>query len=74
MFGNKIVKNMLIQGMTCEHCSKRIEEALKRVKEVKLVRVNLDTKTAEIILKNDVEDDVLKRVVEEIGFEVIKFC
>lgn len=37
-----------IEGMTCGHCQKRVEEALKAVKGVKGVQVSLVGKTAEI--------------------------
>ena len=34
MFGSKITKTIYIEGMSCGHCSKRVEEALKSVKGV----------------------------------------
>ena len=71
MFGNKITKTISIEGMHCAHCVKRIEEALKDVKEVKSVKVNLENKNAEVVLKTDLDADVLKAVVEDIGFEVV---
>ena len=42
MFGNKIIKTILIEGMSCGHCSKRVEEALKAIKGVKSVSVSLE--------------------------------
>lgn len=71
MFGNKITKTIFINGMSCGHCSKRVEEALKSVNGVKSVKVSLEEKKADIILKNDIDNDVLKNAVEEVGFEVV---
>ena len=71
MFGNKITKIILIEGMSCGHCSKRVEEALKSVEGVKSVLVYLEDKKAEVVLKNDVNNEILKSVVEDIGFEVV---
>ena len=71
MFGNKIKKTIFIEGMSCGHCSKRVEEALKNVKDVKSVKVNLETKNAVVALKNDIENELLKTAVEDIGFQVI---
>lgn len=71
MFGNKITKTIFIEGMSCGHCSKRVEEALKSVNGVKSVSVSLEEKKAEVVLKEDVSDDALKTAVEDIGFEVI---
>lgn len=70
MFGNKITKTIFIEGMSCGGCAKRVEEALKSVKGVKSVSVSLEKKKAEIILKNDVDNETLKSALENIGFEV----
>lgn len=71
MFGNKITKTIFINGMSCGHCSKRVEDALKSVNGVKSVKVSLEDKKADIILKNDIDNDVLKNAVEDVGFEVV---
>ena len=71
MFGNKITKTVFIEGMSCGHCSKRVEEALKSVKGVKSVVVSLEEKKAEVVLKTDVDNEVLKVAIEDIGFKVI---
>jgi len=57
--------------MSCGHCSKRVEEALKSVNGVKSVEVYLEDKKADVKLKNDVDNETLKAVVEDVGFEVI---
>ena len=71
MFGSKITKIILIEGMSCGHCSKRVEEALKSVKGVKNVSILLEEKKAEVILKTEVYNDVLKQAIEDIGFSAI---
>ena len=71
MFGNKIIKTIFIEGMSCEHCSKRVGDALKEVKGVKTVLISLEEKNAEVILKSDVDNEILKSVVEDIGFKVV---
>ena len=70
MFGNKITKTIFIEGMSCGHCSKRIEEALKSINGVKSVSVSLEEKNAKVILKNDIDNAILKSAVEDLGFEV----
>ena len=72
MFGNKIIKTIFIEGMSCGHCSKRVEEALMSVNEVKSVSVSLDEKRAEVILKKDISNEILKTAIEDIGFEVVE--
>ena len=71
MFGNKITKTIFIEGMSCGHCSKRVEEALKSVKRVKSVAVSLEEKKADVVLKNDISNEILKSAVEDVGFEVV---
>ena len=71
MFGNKIIKTLFIDGMSCGHCSKRVEQALKSVDGVKSVDVSLEEKKVDIKLKTDIDNEILKAVVEDIGFEVI---
>ena len=71
MFGNKkIKKNIKIEGMSCMHCAKKVENGLKEIKEVKSVNVNLEEKNAEVILKREVENDILKKKIEDLGYEV----
>lgn len=70
MFGSKITKIIFIEGMSCGHCSKRVEEALKSVKGVKSVSISLEEKKADVVLKTDVDNETLKAAVEGVGFEV----
>lgn len=72
MFGNKIIKTIFIEGMSCGHCSKRVEETLKSVNEVKSVSVFLEEKRAEVILKKEISNEILKNAIEDIGFEVVQ--
>ena len=71
MFGNKIIKTIFINGMSCGHCSKRVEDALKSVNGVKSVKVSLEEKKAEIVLKKEISNEILRSKVEDIGFEVV---
>jgi len=67
--GNIMNKTMTIEGMSCGHCSARVEQALNGLTGVKAA-VNLDTKTASIELSEEVSDEVLKKAVEDAGYEV----
>ena len=70
MIGNKITKTIFIKGMSCGHCSKRVEEALKSVDGVTKVEISLKENKAEVILKKDVMNEVLRDVIQDVGFEV----
>ena len=70
MFGNKIIKTIFIEGMSCGHCSKRVEDTLKSLDGVK--SVSLEEKKAEVVLKKDISNEILKSSIEDIGFEVME--
>ncbi len=67
--GDIMNKTMTIEGMSCGHCSARVEQALNGLTGVKAT-VNLDTKTASIELSEEVSNEVLKKAVEDAGYEV----
>lgn len=62
-------KTIQIEGMTCEHCAGRVEKALNAIEGVS-AKVNLQAKTAEVNMQAPVTDDVLKKAVEDAGYEV----
>lgn len=63
-------KIMKIEGMSCGHCSARVESALNALDNVSAT-VDLTSKTAEITLTKDVSNDILKKAVVDAGYEVI---
>ena len=65
-------KKMLIDGMKCMHCKASVEKALKGVAGVTEAEVDLEAKTARIVLDVDVADDVLMAAVKEKGFEPVR--
>ena len=64
-----MTKKVLIDGMMCEHCSGRVEQALNNIDGVK-ASVNLKKKTATV--KGDVSDDIIKQVVTDAGYTVVE--
>lgn len=71
MFGHdKITKTVQIEGMSCSHCAKKVEMALKELQGVKSVKVVLEDKKAEIVSNKEIDDETIKRVIEEIGYHV----
>lgn len=63
-------KQINIEGMSCGHCVKHVEEALKEVSGVAKVEVSLEGKNAVVELNGDVEDSKLKEAVEDAGYDV----
>ena len=62
-------KTMIVEGMSCGHCTARVEKALNALPGVK-AQVDLATKTATIETAGQVSDDALKAAVTDAGYEV----
>ena len=62
-------KVMVIEGMHCENCEIRVENALNRLDGV-ACKVNLKKKTATISFSREVSDVLLKETVEKLGYQV----
>ena len=60
-------KTLMIEGMSCAHCSARVENALNAIEGVQ-AKVELKKKRA--IVETDVADDVLIKAVEDAGYKV----
>lgn len=63
-------KEILINGMSCGHCVKRVEEALDELTGVKGVTVILEENKAIIELSQDIEDAVIWDAIDEAGYDV----
>ena len=59
-------KEVFIEGMSCSHCQKRVEEALKKQRGIKEVEVDLREKKAKLELDRNIE------LIEDLGYEVKK--
>ena len=62
-------KTILIEGMSCGHCSARVEKVLNQIDGVTAI-VSLDEKSASVTLNKDISDETLKIAIEDAGYEV----
>ena len=56
--------------MMCEHCVKRVNDALTSVVGVNHVHVDLDKAQAEVTMEKDTKIDALKTAVEKAGYTI----
>jgi cation transport ATPase len=70
--GITMQKTLYIEGMTCAHCSARVEKALRGVAGVADANVDLEEKKAVVTLAQDVADDVLAGAVTAADYEVLR--
>ena len=64
-------KKILIEGMSCGHCVKHVNEALSDINGVTNVTVNLEEKYALIDIENNDLDEAIKFAVDEVGYKVV---
>lgn len=62
-------KTLVIQGMHCENCEIRVENALNRLDGV-AAKVSFKKKRAWISYSTEVSDELLKETVEKLGYKV----
>lgn len=69
MFEKKLNATLSVEGMHCNHCKARVENAIKAVKGVKAVTVSLDTASAEIVYaEGKTTPEAVAEAVTETGF------
>ena len=64
-------KTLKIEGMMCTHCSGRVKKALEEVPGVLSAEVSHESGTAVVTLDAPVDDAVLKKAVEDQGYQVV---
>ena len=64
-------RTVIIEGMTCEHCKARAESRLNSLDGVS-AKVNLKRKTAVVSMEKEVEDEEIKKAIDNAGYEVIE--
>lgn len=65
---NKMKKTIMIEGMMCSHCTGRVEKALTALGAK--ADVSLDEKCANVTVDDSITNDMLKKAVEDAGYEV----
>lgn len=66
-----MVKTMKIEGMMCGHCEARVKKCLEALPSVEEAAVSHEDGTAVVTLKEDVDDALLKKTVEDEDYKVI---
>ena len=66
-----IEKTLKIKGMSCGHCSARVEKVLNAIDGVE-AKVDLESNSAKLTLSRDISDEVIKKAVDDIGYEVVE--
>jgi Cu2+-exporting ATPase len=68
--GKNIMKIMKIEGMMCPHCSGRVKKCLEAIEGVENAEVSHESGTAIVTLSTEDSNEVLKKTVEDAGYDV----
>lgn len=64
-------KTVKIEGMMCPHCEATVKKALEAVDGVETATPNHETNSAEITFTTSVDDEKIKKAVEDAGYKYI---
>ena len=67
----KMTKTMKIEGMMCGHCEARVKKCLEALEQVSEAVVSHEAGTAVLTLNAQVDDNVLKKTVEDQDYKVL---
>ena len=70
MFGKKVKKVVIIDGMMCEHCKVKVEKSLLELEGVVKVKVSLKDKMATIYSKNNISNDDIISAIEKLDYKI----
>lgn len=62
--------NLPVEGMTCASCVRRVENAIRKLPDVKDVSVNLATESAEVSLLPTAEMTPVVEAIRRAGYDV----
>ena len=68
----KMTKTLIVEGMSCGHCTARVQKALEALDGVSVVEMSLEEKSAVVTLDKDIPDETLKDAVEKADYEVVE--
>lgn len=71
MFGNKNKIIIKVDGMHCEHCAKKVSDAITSINKNYKVKVNLKSKEVTITSKDSIDIDNVKENVNKTGFTFV---
>ncbi len=63
-------KVLKIDGMTCQNCEIHVQNALNSINGV-FSKVDLDKKSAQVYMKEEIPDGLLRKAVAEVGYTVM---
>lgn len=63
--------NLKVDGMMCGGCSARLQRVMEALPQVESARADHVTKALELVLKEDLPLEVIRKAIEGAGFKLI---
>lgn len=64
-------KKLLVDGMSCMNCVRHLKEALQEdIKGLEVIDVSLKNKCAVVEVNDNVSDEMIKSVIDDLGYEL----
>ena len=63
---------LIVNGMVCNGCENRVKNAIKSINGVENVVADHNTGKVTVTSNDEVLESVIKKKIEDIGFEVVK--
>ena len=70
--GDRMNKIIEVKGMMCGHCEATVKKALEELPQVEEAKVSHTDGRAIVTLSEETGDDILKKVIEDHGYQVTK--
>lgn len=67
-----MTKTIIIEGMSCGHCTARVQKALEALDGITAVTMSLEQKTADISLSKEITNELLTKTITDAGYEVVE--
>lgn len=65
-------KKIIIEGMSCGHCTGRVEKALLELEGVTSVAMDLAEKSATVLFSKTLANELLIATIDDAGYDVIE--
>lgn len=70
MFSKNFEKEIIVEGMHCGHCAKKVEDTLSKINGIKKVVADFNSGKVKIVSKTEIDSEALVTAVESLGYKI----
>lgn len=72
LFKKRNEKVIKVNGLSCNKCAMKVEKALLEIKNIKKAKVDLEKQEVMIYYINDLDENSVKKQIEDLGYNYLK--